>query len=260
MGKSKKTKRPTNFGSISECISTVKRSVYLIARGRQDQTKSQTQWLTIGTGFLAAPHRMLTASHVINDTKNTNPLAQHMDGDMYYLISHDGELAHACILPLVMDKEIFLYPSFDLAILYIGESFYSNGTQTFLDKDEYIRINQNFRTIGTDIAVLGYPLTQLSFDAGDINKPQIGNILLRTDAGVINTRYRTAADIYRYDFTVAFNPGNSGGPIFDWRTGQLVSIVHGYTAIPINIREQIITPELKNNIKFKNIQKSLTSM
>jgi hypothetical protein len=39
------------------------------------------------------------------------------------------------------------------------------------------------------------------------------------------------------------NPGNSGGPIFDTKTGRVISIVKGYKVIRINERENIISDE-----------------
>ena len=83
-----------------------------------------------------------------------------------------------------------------------------------------------------------------SFENKDFKKPKIGNVLLRVDNGVINCRYQTSATSYLYDFTMAFNPGNSGGPIFDVKTGQLISVVKGFKEIKIAERE-IIIPERK---------------
>ncbi|MEA2088586.1 MAG: hypothetical protein U9O55_01960 [Patescibacteria group bacterium] len=71
----------------------------------------------------------------------------------------------------------------------------------------------------------------------------IGNILLRTDQGVVNCRYQTSQTNYLYEFTLAFNPGNSGGPIFDAKTGKVVSLVHGFKSIRIVERENSISDE-----------------
>jgi len=250
----KRFKRPTNFGNPVECIKYIKKSVYLIARGRVlDPTKpNEIKWFTLGTGFLVSPNRMITAAHVINDPKNNDEIKQHKSGDKYYLIKHDddGNYHYRFFTP-ELNKELFIYPEIDLGIIYIDDAFYQDGDMIYALKDDYIRIDQKFRGIGTEMAVLGYPLCNLDFIDGDIHKPNVGNILLRADSGVVNCRYQTSENIYLYEFTVAFNPGNSGGPIFDYRTGQLLSIVSGYKATPINIYERILSEDDKKSINIK---------
>lgn len=247
-------KRPKNFGTPYECILWIKKSVYLIARGRVlDSTKpNEIKWFTIGTGFVVAPNRMVTAAHVINDIKSEDEFKKHKAGDKYYLIKCDDEGKwHYRFFTPELDKSLFVYPEVDLSIIYLEEEFYHDEEKIFAVKDDYVRVDQKFRMIGTEIAVLGYPLCKLDFIDKDVNKPQLGNILLRADTGVINCRYALKENIYRYEFTIAFNPGNSGGPIFDWRTGQLLSIVHGYRAIPINISEKTLSEEEKKTMDIK---------
>lgn len=246
--------RPTSFGTAVECIRWLKKSVYLIARGRtlNPEKPDEITWMTIGTGCVVAPNRMITASHVIDDKQSNDELKHHQPGDKYYLIKHDDEGNwHYRFFTPEVDKQLFLYPDVDLGIIYIEDEFYQSGDQVYASKEDFIRIDQKFRSVGTDVAVLGYPLCKLDFVGGDINQPKVGDILLRADAGIINCRYQTTANIYLYEFTIGFNPGNSGGPIFDFRTGQIISIVHGYRAIPINIREHILTDEEKKLITPK---------
>jgi V8-like Glu-specific endopeptidase len=241
-------KRPNSFGTPVECIRLIKKSVYLVARGRIVDSKnpSEIKWFTIGTACVVAPNRMITAAHVISDPRDKDELKQHKEGDRYYLIKCDDEGNwHYRIFTPELEKELFVYPEVDLAVIYLEEEFYQSGAEIYALKDDYIRIDQKFRTIGTEIAVLGYPLCKLDFINRDVNKPQIGNILLRVDTGVVNSRYRISENVCRYEFTIAFNPGNSGGPIFDVRTGQLLSIVHGYRALSINVSEHILSEEDK---------------
>lgn len=252
--KNKMPKRPTHFGTPVECVRWIKKSVYLIARGRalNPEKPDQLEWFTIGTGCIVSPNRMITAAHVINDIKDTNELKQHKQGDKYYLIKCDDEGNwHYRFFTPELDKSLFVYSEIDLAVLYLEEEFYQDGDKIYALKDDYIRIDQKFRMIGTEIAVLGYPLCKLDFNDSDVNKPKLGNILIRIDSGVINSRYLIANNIYRYEFTIAFNPGNSGGPIFDWRTGQLLSIVHGFKAVPINMSEHILSEKEKKSADIK---------
>ncbi len=248
MSKSKKLKRPNSFGTPVESIRLIKKSVYLIARGRamNPLNPAEITWCALGTGCVVAPNRLITAAHVINDVVSDEAIKHHQVRDLYYLIRNDDEANwhFQCIMP-ILDKDLFLYPEVDLAVMYLDEIFYQHA-----DKDDYIRINTEFKNIGTQIAVLGYPLPVLRFD-GDVSKPMTGDILLRTDTGVINCRYRDSQLAYIYEFTVAFNPGNSGGPIFDWRTGQLLSIVRGYRRTPIRQSEHILSEEELKNLKLK---------
>ena len=126
---------------------------------------------------------------------------------------------------------MFIYHGPDVAIFHLEDSFYELNGNKYADKNEYIPISKEFSTIGTEIGILGYPISQLQFENGDFNKPKWGNILLRTDQGVVNCRFQTAQDTYMYQFTLSFNPGNSGGPIFNAKTGKLISIVKGFNSI-----------------------------
>lgn len=247
----KHPKRPENFHSFSECVKWLKKSVYIIVRGRITKIGEQESinWITLGSGFIAAPYRYVTAAHVINDP-GKGELAQHQDGDKYYLLRHDDDNNWHCrIFEPKLDKEIFTYPDIDLAIIYLDDEFYQVGDRIFADRNDFIRISKDFLPIGSEVGVLGYPLCKLEFQERDINKPLIGNILLRTDRGVVNCRYQTSATNYLYEFTLAFNPGNSGGPIFDVKTGKIISIVRGFKSIRINERENVISEEGAKQLK-----------
>lgn len=213
---------------------------------------NQMNWISLGTGFVVAPNRMITAAHVVNDTKKNNELLQHKEGDKYYFIKHDDEDNwHYWWVGLELGKDLFLYPEVDLAVIYLDEKFYTIEDKVFALKDDYIRVDKKFRNIATEIGVLGYPLCKLTFNNGDVNSPKLGDVLLRVDTGVINCRYKTSPTTSIYEFTVAFNPGNSGGPIFDLKTGQLLSIVHGYRTEAINRNEVLLSGDDKAKINVK---------
>lgn len=254
MSKSKKNnktkKRPEKFHHFHDCVSVLRESVYMIVRGveKEVEGKKMINWQTLGTGFLVAPNKMITASHVIDSLENGG--TKHEDGNKYYLVRRDDiESFHFYIFEPKINKEIFLYPDKDLAIIYLNDNFYQDGNKIFVDKNNFIRVSQDLQPIGKEIGILGYPLCQLNFENSDLSKPLIGNILLRTDKGVINCRYKTSEADFHYEFTLSFNPGNSGGPIFDIRSGRLVSIVKGYKAIPISNKEIIIPEEKRKNLK-----------
>jgi V8-like Glu-specific endopeptidase len=233
-------------------VNVLKKSVYFIARGRKSNNENTINWTSLGTGCVVAPNRMITAAHVINNTDSQNESLQHEDGDEYYLIRNDDEGNwHYRHQKLKLDSEIFLYPKVDLAVIYLDEGFYSADGKVFAQKDDFIRVDKKFRNIATQIGVLGYPLCELTFDNNRTDSPKVGNVLLRADIGVINCRYNDTQKLQFYEFTVNFNPGNSGGPIFDLRTGQLLSIVHGYRAKAINKKEVLLSEENKKNLDIK---------
>tara|TARA_R110000824_G_scaffold401771_1_gene615551 strand:- start:243371 stop:244252 length:882 start_codon:yes stop_codon:yes gene_type:complete len=246
--------RPAHFSTPVECVNLIKKSVYFIARGRalDPEKPSQLTWVSLGTGCVVSPHRMITAAHVINDPKASDEIRKHKEGDKYYLIRHDDEgNGHFRWFDLLIDKTLFIYPEVDLCVMYLDEEFYTFENKTHIQKDDFIRIDKNFRNIGTATGVLGYPLCKLEFNNGDVNSPMFGNILLRVDTGVVNCRYRDIQGHSLYEFTLVFNPGNSGGPIFDIRTGQLLSIVHGYYSQPIKRSEVTLTGDEKRLLDIK---------
>lgn len=251
--KIKTLKKPEKFRDFAECLHWVKRSVYMIVRGRKTLIDGQEaiNWITFGTGFVVAPYKLITAGHVINDATK-GELFQHKDGDKYYIIKHDDlDNWHYRIFEPKLNQEIFIYPDVDLGILYLDEGFYVLDGKILADKNDFIRVSKDYCPMGTDIGVFGYPLCALQFENRDLSKPKIGDILLRTDKGVINCWYRKSEKITNYEFTLFFNPGNSGGPIFDVKSGRLVSIVHGFRSSRIKIQEIILDDNKIKNLNLK---------
>lgn len=245
--------KPHKFNDFAACVGWVKKSVYLIVRGRPltVENKIYYQWKTLGSGFIAAPYRLLTASHVIDNPEIKDDSAHHKEGDIYYLLRNDGDdYAHWRMFKRTLNQDLFLYPEIDLAVMYLDEEFYQSGKDTGLTKNHYLAIDEKFLPLGSSVGVIGYPLAELLFADQDITKPLAGNIFLRTDTGVINTRYKTQQGPLVYEFTMMFNPGNSGGPIFNPKTCQAISLVKGYRSVPIKTEEKIISDEGAKQLKI----------
>ena len=247
----KRQVRPASFRDFADCVNWMKKSVYLIARGRQMQVdgKMFISWTTLGSGFLAAPYRLLTASHVINNSTKGTELALHRASDIYYLIRNDGDSFHGRSFVPELNKELFLYPDLDIAVIYLDERFYNADDPNVPTKDDYFRVDTSFGPIGSAVGILGYPLAKLEFENLDIARPRVGNIFLRAEAGVINTKYKTQQGSSVYEFTMMFNPGNSGGPIFDIKTGKVISLVEGFRSTPIVEEERVLTDDGAKNLK-----------
>jgi V8-like Glu-specific endopeptidase len=236
-------KRPVKFDTFAELVDFAKHCVYAVARLRVDgQSISCT---SLGTGFFVGKNRFMTCSHVINNPESNGE--KHVDGDMYCLIRRDenGTWHQSPNLLLKNDETLFDYPDSDMAILYIPDSFYSNGNGGyFLHPEHYLPLSKKQVNIGTEVGVLGYPMQQIGFTPD--SKLDISGIFIRGDMGIVNTRYylngQSEEDkTHFYEFTMAFNPGNSGGPILDIRTGKVVAMVHAYKSIPIQLVIEVRT-------------------
>lgn len=94
---------------------------------------------------MVAPYRFLTASHVINNPDIPKPEFQHQKGDKYYLLKHDDENRWYCkIFKPEMNKEIFLYPDIDIAIIYLDDKFYQVGDKIYANKDDFTPVSKKF--------------------------------------------------------------------------------------------------------------------
>lgn len=227
--------KPEVFSTFADTCAYVKKHVYIIARVRQ--IGDQARLITLGTGFLAGFSRMLSCAHVFNDP-NKGDDAIHQDSDKYVLIQNDefGNW-HRALIELSLNSTLFLYPKIDTAVIYLPDSFYSDGSNEFRSKNDFLKLSTNVHRIGTDVGVLGYPMQNVETDETEGIK--VSTVHLRGDRGVINTGQFTDG-IVMTEFTLAFNPGNSGGPIFNSDTGEVIALVHGYSSAPIKyIREQI---------------------
>jgi len=224
---------PNSFSSFADLAQFASSSVYIIARIRQEG--ESTRITTLGTGFLAGEHRMVTCDHVMNSEGS-----EHHDDDIYLLAQRNHPEWHRSFVRLKSGEDLFLNPENDSAILYLPDSFYYDESGNMIkDPKIHLRLSRAPSRLASDVGVLGYPMQQLLFqdDGSDVN---IETMILRADKGVVNATYKDSNDITMTEFTMGFNPGNSGGPILDIMTGNVIAIVHGYQSLPIRAKVEHI--------------------
>jgi len=229
------------LATFKDIVALAEHCIYLIVRIRPNPGSNPPTFRvrTLGSGFVAARYRMVTAAHVLNSTTpGADELARHQPGDIYQFIRREQNgFCHRHWGSYGMDDEIFIYPGKDLGIIHLKNNFYAaNG----ISENDFLQTSQEFCGLATPVGVLGYPLAKLQFENNDLDRPQVGDILPRVDQGIINTCYMTADHIQIYEFTMAFNNGNSGGPIVNLENGTVISWVHGYKKTDIDLKEKDI--------------------
>ena len=100
-------------------------------------------------------------------------------------------------------------------------------------------VKGNVSDIGTDIFVLGYPLTTTMGE----------DIKLTT--GVISSKTGFQGDVSQYQISAAVQPGNSGGPLFDSQ-GNLIGIVSAKHRGAENVGYAIKLSYLRNLLDSSN--------
>jgi len=119
----------------------------------------------------------------------------------------------------------------DLAIIKINDNnFDSLGKIPFVFK-------QNTSQMGTKVYTLGYPLID-----------SMGESIKLTD-GLISSKMGFQGDISSYQISVPVQPGNSGGPLFDYE-GNLIGIVNAKHVDTENVSYAIKSSSLKNLIEL----------
>jgi len=233
---------PVTLTTFKDIVALAERCIFLIARIRQNPGSNPptSTAIAIGTGFIVAPHRMITAAHVLDNTApNVGELTRHRPGDKYmFLRREQNGNAYWHSAKYTLGNDIFMYPApKDLGVIHLPIHFYSPGN---VEEQDFLQVSQEFCGLATPVGVLGYPLPDLRFDNNDLNKPLPGNVFPRVDQGIINTCYTMSDHTLRYEFTMAFNHGNSGGPIINLEDGKVISWVHGYKLIDTNLIEKDI--------------------
>jgi len=193
-----------NQPDVSKCFQKATASIKPIASGKKKVT-ANTEWRGNGSGFfISKSGYIVTNNHVIDG-------ASEIEVEFKYKNEIEGFNA----------KIIKVDKTNDLAIIKIDDSEFSNIST----------IPYNFKTrsvdIGTEIFALGYPMA-LSLMGKDIKF---------TD-GKISSKTGFDGDITTYQIQVPIQPGNSGGPLFDFK-GNLIGITSSTINRKLDLTENV---------------------
>jgi S1-C subfamily serine protease len=169
------------------------------------KSNTNTEWQGNGSGFfISKSGYIVTNNHVIDG-------ASEIEVEFKYKNEVEGFNA----------KVIKVDKTNDLAIIKIDDSEFTNISD----------IPYNFKTrsvdVGTEIFALGYPLA-LSLMGKDIKF---------TD-GKISSKTGLDGDITTYQIQVPIQPGNSGGPLFDFK-GNLIGITSSGVNRKLDLTENV---------------------
>lgn len=174
---------------------------------------SSSTWKGNGTGFMiAAKGYIVTNYHVVED-------ATEIEVDLI----QNGQKNSYKAKVISSDKQN------DLAIIKIDDIKFK----------PYLKLPYNFKTqisdVGTNVFALGYPMANI-----------MGDEIKFTD-GKISSKTGFQGDITTYQVSVPVQPGNSGGPLFDY-DGNVVGVVNAKIMKADNVSYAIKTSYAKNLI------------
>lgn len=164
-----------------------------------------------GTGFALKNGYIVTNNHVVEGASNI--LVQGINGSS---VEYKAEV-------VAVDKNN------DLALIRINDyRFDGFGSIPY-------SIKETLCDVGSDVFVLGYPLTSY-----------MGEEIKLTN-GIISSRSGYQGDITTYQISAPVQPGNSGGPMFD-KNGNVVGVVNAGIPGAENVGYAIKTSYLYNLI------------
>lgn len=171
--------------------------------------KQGTEWT--GTGFALKNGYIVTNNHVVEGT--TSIQVQGIKGSS---VEYKAEV-------VAVDKNN------DLALLRINYyRFDGFGAIPY-------SIKETLCEVGSDVFVLGYPLTTYKGEE------------IKLTNGIISSRSGYQGDVSTYQISAPVQPGNSGGPMFD-KNGNVVGVVNAGIPGAENVGYAIKTSYLKSLI------------
>ena len=166
-----------------------------------------------GTGFALNNGYIVTNHHVVNGAKSITVLGVNGNADVEYKARVVG-----------VDKNN------DLALIMIDD-YRFNG----FGNVPYAVPNVT-RDVGSDVFVLGYPLTTYMGDE------------IKLTNGIISSKTGYQGDVSTYQISAPVQPGNSGGPLFD-NKGNVIGIVNAGIPGAENVGYAVKTSYLYNLVE-----------
>jgi S1-C subfamily serine protease len=164
---------------------------FVSAEMEKQSTKNKI-WDSNGSGIVISKDGYIATNYHVIDAAN----------DIEVDLLRDGVWkSHRC-------EVVLKDPKLDLAIIKIVDSSFVS-----YDTIDY-SIRQSLAEVGENVYALGYPLMITGI---------LGNEL-KFSEGTINARTGYKGDMTTYQISSPIQPGNSGGPVFDYQ-GNLVGIV-----------------------------------
>lgn len=179
----------------------------------QESSSSTSPWT--GSGIVIGEKYIATNNHVVEGANTL--VVNGINGDM--ATSYNVKV-------VATDKNN------DLAIVkVVDEKFKGFGTIPYGFK-------VTTADVGTEIFVLGYPMTEIMGDE------------IKVTNGIISARTGFQGDVSTYQMTAPIQPGNSGGPVFDCNGNLIgISVAHIKNEIAQNVNYAVKLSYLQNLIE-----------
>lgn len=166
-----------------------------------------------GTGFALKNGYIVTNNHVVDGAKSIVVLG--VNGNTYTEYSA---------------RVVSVDKNNDLALIKINDGRF-NGFNNI----PYAVLNAT-RDVGSDVFVLGYPLTDYMGDE------------IKLTNGIISSKTGYQGDVSTYQISAPVQPGNSGGPLFD-NSGNVIGVVNSGIPGAENVGYAIKTSYLYNLVE-----------
>lgn len=156
------------------------------------KTMKNKAWKSTGSGFIVSTDGYIVTNHHVVNGANEVEVDLVRNGDL---------LSYKCEVILKDEKS-------DLAVIKIKDENFKNF------KSIPYTIQTKLADVGTNVYALGYPFALST----------LGNELKYTE-GSINARTGMDGNILAYQVSAPVQPGNSGGPLFDY-DGNVIGVVN----------------------------------
>ena len=170
----------------------------------------------VGSGFAIAGSQglVVTAAHVMNSTNNqspthalvVSPLSMEKDGVSHVPFSQ---------IPLDDASATHSAGAMDLAITRLNHSFPPERTLPVTTEGPYL---------GQEVATCGWPVVDNLLMGGFVTTP---SFLTGIISGIVPHPKAPIESHFAYLAQLPVHAGNSGGPVFDTRTGKVLGVASG---------------------------------